>query len=190
MTPPPMVREPLETTLPTFPLKREALWTEVQSLLDKGAIEEIPLGERGGGGVLLPLLPCNQKNRCLLSHSKSLGTKCLSPRGEVQNENPVFNSMRSTAGHLDGLSRSEGRLPSRPDHPTTQEVSEVLVERSATDPSRIPMGSPSIWVGHCPQSIHQAFSPYRSPLAYEGICLCTRTWITSSTLRSLGIRSL
>ena len=48
-----MAREPLETPLPILPLKREALWTEVQSLLDKGAIEEIPLGKQGGGGVLL-----------------------------------------------------------------------------------------------------------------------------------------
>ncbi len=48
-----MDREALETPLPVLPLKREALWTEVQSLLDKGAIEEIPLGERGvlGWGV-------------------------------------------------------------------------------------------------------------------------------------------
>ena len=41
MAPAPMGREPLETPLPILPLKREALWTEVQSLLDKGAIEEI-----------------------------------------------------------------------------------------------------------------------------------------------------
>ncbi len=47
--PPPMAREPLETPLPVLPLKREALWTEVQSLLDKGAIEEIPLGDWGWG---------------------------------------------------------------------------------------------------------------------------------------------
>ncbi len=33
-----MAQEPLETPLSALPLKREALWTEVQSLLDKGAI--------------------------------------------------------------------------------------------------------------------------------------------------------
>ncbi len=38
MAPPPMAREPLETPLSALPLKREALWTEVKSLLDKGAI--------------------------------------------------------------------------------------------------------------------------------------------------------
>ena len=48
--PPPMARGPLESPLPVLPLKREACWTEVQSLFYKGAIEEIPLGERGGGG--------------------------------------------------------------------------------------------------------------------------------------------
>ena len=45
-----MAREPLEPPLPILPLKREALWTEVQSLLNKGAIEEVPLGKQGGGG--------------------------------------------------------------------------------------------------------------------------------------------
>ncbi len=48
--PPPMAREPLETALPVTPLKREALWTEVQSLLDKGAVKEIFPGKQQGGG--------------------------------------------------------------------------------------------------------------------------------------------
>ncbi len=47
----PLAPEPLETSLPTIPQRREALWTEVQSLLDKGAIEEFPLGKGGGGGI-------------------------------------------------------------------------------------------------------------------------------------------
>ncbi len=51
MAPPPLKLEPLETPLPTDPQRREALWTEVQSLLDKGAVEEIQLGKRGGGGI-------------------------------------------------------------------------------------------------------------------------------------------
>ncbi len=55
-----MAREPLETPLPILPLKREALWTEVQSLLDKGAIEEIPLGKQGGGGGYYSLQPKEQ----------------------------------------------------------------------------------------------------------------------------------
>ena len=52
---PPLAREPLETETPLhiLPLKRGALWTEVQSLLDKSAIEESPLGKQGGG-VLPP----------------------------------------------------------------------------------------------------------------------------------------
>ncbi len=51
MAPPPLKPEPLETPLPTVPQRREALWTEVQSLLDKGAVEEIHLGKEGGGGI-------------------------------------------------------------------------------------------------------------------------------------------
>ncbi len=50
LPPPPMAKEPLENPLTVIHLKREALSAEVQSLLDKGAIEEIPLGKQEGGG--------------------------------------------------------------------------------------------------------------------------------------------
>ncbi len=121
----------------------------------------------GGGGVLLPLLPCDQKDRQLSSHFQSHGTKYLSPRGEVQNGNPGFNFTRSTAGHVNDLSISEGRLSTHPDPSTAQEVPEIHIERSTKDPPRISMGSPSVRVGNCPQSIHQAFSLNCGPLASQ-----------------------
>ncbi len=120
IAPPPLASEPLEMPLPTIPQRREALWTEVQSLLDKGAVEEIPLGIQGVCVcVLLSLLPRVKENRRISSHIKSRGTQCLPPREEVQDGNCGIDS-RSAASHVDDLSGLEGCLHSRSYHSTPQ----------------------------------------------------------------------
>ncbi len=158
--------EPLETPLPTLPQRREALWTEVQSLLDKGAIEEIFLGA-GGGGVITPITPHNKENRRISSHLEPQGTQCLPPRGEAQDGNPGIDSSRSATRHVDDFSGLEGCLPPRPYLSTPHEVSEFCIQRSTRDPPRLPMGSPPIRVGNRTQGVHQDISPYCGPFTSQ-----------------------
>ncbi len=151
--------------VPAYNSSREALWTEVQSLLYKGAIEEIPLGIRGGGGITP--FTSSKKTGGFSSHLKSGGTQCLPPCGQVQNGNLGIDSSRSAARYLDDLSGFEGRLPSRSYHSTAQQVYEIPVQRSTRDPPCLPMGGPPVWVGIRSQGIYQDIGPYFGPFTSQ-----------------------
>ncbi len=68
---PPVSKAPVEMPNLALEDKHLALWTEVQSLVNMGAIEEVDPGTLERGGGLLPLLPGDQEDGRVPSHSPS-----------------------------------------------------------------------------------------------------------------------
>ncbi len=156
---PPVSAGPVETPLPVSSLKREALWTEVQSLLDKGAVEELILGKEGLG--FDTLLPGHQKDRQFLPNPKSKRIESLSPRRKIQDGNAGLRSLRSSKIYID-ISGSEGCIPSCFHCASTQTIPEVCVERSMGISPHLPVESSAFWPSNGPQRL---FTKLLAPVA-------------------------
>ncbi len=80
------------------------------------------------GGVLLPLLPCTETGRRVLSDPQPHGVEGLPPCREIYYWDACFYSLRSPAKHAEDVHGLEGCLPSRSNFSSSQEVHEVHVD--------------------------------------------------------------
>ncbi len=108
--------------------KASVLQQELSSLLQKGAIEEVPQSEVERG-FLQPLLPRSKEGRRLEAYSGSTAFEFFPLQREVQDADDENHHVSGPEGRLVCHHRPEGCVFSHPGHSKTQEIPSVRLWR-------------------------------------------------------------
>ncbi len=143
------------------------------STVDRGPVPPVQESDGGGlckqswvgGGGVLPLLPGNQGDWWLSSHSQPQQFERLPPRLEVQDANFDLHFMWSPSCVLDDFSQPEWQLCPHPSPSFTQMVSEVHVERPRKhSPLHVSVGCSSTLPScHSLTTVYKVAGPGGSP---------------------------
>ncbi len=166
--PPPLSLSPVETPLPRLLSKRQALWEEVSSLLNKGAVETVDLS-RDQGGILFPLLPGHQAHWWVLPHPQPTRCQLVYSSGQIPHGDPLINSSGCSQRLVDGVAGSQGCLFACSDTPQSLAVSSVCSQEPGRGAHDLSMESTPFWLSHCPQSFYQTHGSVSSSPALAGM---------------------
>ncbi len=143
--------------------KASVLQQELSSLLQKGAIEEVPaVGSRTR--FLQPLLPRSKEGRRLEAYSGSTAFESFPLQREVQDADDEDHHVSGPGGRLVCHHRPEGCVFSHPGRSKTQEIPSVRLWREG-----LPIQGPALRPGFGPEDITKCMDAALAPLRLQGI---------------------